>query len=90
MAYATTKFEVEISYIDPKLPRLLRLCNTESDGQTARKSISPVHEADRKSISLSYGMVRFYFGVVYIHQLDNSWRYPLLRTLQLPKIGCLS
>ena len=35
-------------------------------------------------------MVNFYFGVVYIYQFDNSRRYPLLRTLQLPKTGCLS
>ncbi len=72
LTYATTKFEAEISDIDRKLSRLSRLCNTERYGQTARKSINPVHETDRKLISLSYGMVYFYFGVVYIYQFDNS------------------
>ena len=79
--YATRKFEAGNSNIDWKHLRLLWLCNTEKYGQTKHKSINPVHETDRKSVSLSYGMVNFYFGIVYIHQLDNSWLYPLLRTL---------
>ena len=33
---------------------------------------NPLYETNRKSISLVYGMVNFYFGVVYSHQLDNS------------------
>ena len=40
-----------------------------------------------------FHMVWFIFTLVlyiYINQFDNSRRYPLLRTLQLPKTGCLS
>ena len=87
LMYAMTKFGAENSDFGWFLKIFY---NTEKYGYTTHKQINPVYETDMKSISLSNGMVHFYFGVVYIHLLDNSCRYPMLRTLQLHKTGFLS
>ena len=56
---------------------------TMQHGQTTRKWISPVHEIDRKSIFLGYGIVHL-FNLVYIHAGTLCWELcKLPKCLQL-------